>query len=106
MYCIGYKVSAYASSLGEHRKSRETGVRIEAELEETEGVFDVVTEEEYARLVQDRQRDAWICDDGGFCAAVGREWDVCDGAKVKTFLGHVWKEFLHGATFNIFSTQL
>ena len=41
-------------------------MRVEAELEETEGVFELVSEEEYARLVQDRQRDAWICDDGAW----------------------------------------
>ena len=59
--------------LGGRRKSRETGVRVEAELEQTEGVFDVVTDEEYARLVQDRQRDSWICNDGEFHVAIWLE---------------------------------
>lgn len=45
------------------RKARETGV-VEEELEATEELFSYVTEEEYGQIVQERQRDAWILDDG------------------------------------------
>ena len=36
----------------------------EDELEATEGLFDYVTEEEYSKIIQERQCDQWIMDDG------------------------------------------
>ena len=47
-----------------HRRSRETGLHEEAELEEHEALFDYVEEEEYARLIQQRQEEGFILDDG------------------------------------------
>ena len=46
------------------RRSRETGLHEETELEEHEGLFDYVEEEEYARIVQQRQEEGFILDDG------------------------------------------
>lgn len=46
------------------RRSRETGLHEEAELEEQEGLFDYVEEEEYARIIQQRQEEGFILDDG------------------------------------------
>lgn len=54
-------------------------MRQEAELEETEGVFDLVTDEEYARLVQSRQQEAWICDDGELSDQSCSSGVVCEG---------------------------
>ena len=47
-----------------HRRSRETGLHEEVELEEHEALFDYVEEEEYARLIQQRQEEGFILDDG------------------------------------------
>ena len=47
-----------------HRRGRETGVREEGEVEAPEQLFDYVTEEEYHRLVQQRQGERFILDDG------------------------------------------
>ena len=38
----------------------------EAELEAPEQLFEYVTEDEYSRLVRERQADGFILDDGGF----------------------------------------
>lgn len=46
------------------RRSRETGVREETALATAESLFEYVNDDEYARLVQQRQEDDWICDDG------------------------------------------
>ena len=46
------------------RLSRQTGVRLEEDLETTDGIFDYVTEDDYFKLVQERQQDQWIMDDG------------------------------------------
>ena len=46
------------------RRSRETGLHAETELEEHEALFDYVEEEEYARIVQQRQEEGFILDDG------------------------------------------
>lgn len=46
------------------RRSRETGLHEETELEEHEGLFDYVEEDEYARIVQQRQEEGFILDDG------------------------------------------
>ena len=48
------------------RRSRETGVHEEAELETPKAVFDYVDEDEYARIVQERQEEGFILDDGGW----------------------------------------
>ena len=47
-----------------YRLSRESGIRQEDELETTDGLFDYVTEDEYSKLVQERQTDQWIMNDG------------------------------------------
>lgn len=46
------------------RRGRQTGVREETEVEEPEKLFDYVTEDEYSRLVQQRQEEGFIMDDG------------------------------------------
>lgn len=46
------------------RRGRETGVREETEVEEPEKLFDYVTEDEYSRIVQQRQEEGFIMDDG------------------------------------------
>ena len=46
------------------RRSRETGLHEETELEEHEALFDYIGEEEYARIVQQRQEEGFILDDG------------------------------------------
>ena len=48
------------------RRSRETGVREESELDSPANVFDYVDESEYARIVQQRQEEGFILDDGEF----------------------------------------
>ena len=48
------------------RRSRETGVHEEAELEVPRAVFDYVDEDEYARIVQERQEEGFVLDDGGW----------------------------------------
>lgn len=47
-----------------YRLSRQTGVRQEDELETSDGLFDYVTEDEYSKIIKDRQADQWIMDDG------------------------------------------
>ena len=56
--------SSSAPSPTLHRRSRETGLHEEVELEEHEALFDYVEEEEYARLIQQRQEEGFILDDG------------------------------------------
>ena len=46
------------------RRGRESGVREESELEAPEQLFDYVSEDEYSRLVQRRQEEGFILDDG------------------------------------------
>lgn len=46
------------------RRNRETGLNEETELEEHEALFDYVEEDEYARIVQQRQEEGFILDDG------------------------------------------
>ena len=46
------------------RRGRQTGVREETEVEEPEKLFDYVTEDEYSRIVQQRQEEGFIMDDG------------------------------------------
>ena len=48
------------------RRSHETGVHEEAELEVPRAVFDYVDEDEYARIVQERQEEGFVLDDGGW----------------------------------------
>ena len=38
----------------------------EAELETPRAVFDYVDEDEYARIVQERQEEGFVLDDGGW----------------------------------------
>lgn len=51
-------------SLPFHRLSRQTGIRQEEELETPDSLFEEVTEEEYAQLIHERQRDNFVLDDG------------------------------------------
>ena len=46
------------------RRGRETGQVEESEVEAPEQLFDYVTEEEYSRLVRERQASGFILDDG------------------------------------------
>ena len=46
------------------RLFHQTGVRQEDDLESTDGLFDYISEEEYSKLVEERQRDCWILNDG------------------------------------------
>ena len=46
------------------RHNHETGVHEETELEAPQAVFDYVDEDEYARIVQERQEEGFILDDG------------------------------------------
>ena len=46
------------------RRCRETGVFEETELEEEEDLFEYVNDREYARIVQKRQEEGFILDDG------------------------------------------
>ena len=46
------------------RRNRETGLNEETELEEHKALFDYVEEDEYARIVQQRQEEGFILDDG------------------------------------------
>ena len=48
----------------ECRRGRESGVRDESEVEAPDQLFDYVTEEEYSKLVQKRQAEGFILDDG------------------------------------------
>jgi hypothetical protein len=65
MINVGYNgYGALEYSMYFHRISRETGVLQEEELESFEDIFDYVSEEDYSKLVQQRQRDDWILDDG------------------------------------------
>lgn len=43
-------------------------MREEGELVGSDELFDYVTEDEYSRLVQERQADKFILDDGQMCA--------------------------------------
>ena len=53
-----------SSDLSSSRRNRETGLNEETELEKHEGIFDYVEEDEYARIVQQRQEEGFILDDG------------------------------------------
>ncbi len=46
------------------RRSRESGVHEEVELEQEEYIFDYVDEREYAKIVQQRQEEGFVLDDG------------------------------------------
>lgn len=54
-----------SSALPCPRRSRESGVREESELEAPDDVYEYVDESEYARIVQQRQEEGFILDDGG-----------------------------------------
>jgi len=58
------KQTVAASALEKIRRNRETGVHEETELEAPQAVFDYVDEDEYARIVQERQEEGFILDDG------------------------------------------
>ena len=60
-----FLLSSFSSST-HSRRSRETGVHEEAELEAPRAVFDYVDEDEYARIVQERQEEGFVLDDGGW----------------------------------------
>lgn len=63
------------------RRARETGVVEEEEnLETAEGLFNYVTEEEYGEIVQQRQREGWILNDGTW------EWAWLRTAVLLSFL--------------------
>lgn len=47
------------------KKSRETGEKVEYEFEEEERVYDLVDEDKYAQIVQERQEEDFIVDDDG-----------------------------------------
>ena len=46
------------------RRGREMGVVEDSELEVTEDVFEYVNESEYAKIVQQRQEEGFVLDDG------------------------------------------
>eukprot|EP00731_Ephydatia_muelleri_P030456 Em0021g979a len=69
----GKKNSEASEALKKIRRSRETGVREETALATAESLFEYVNDDEYARLVQQRQEDDWICDDDGSYRESGRE---------------------------------
>ena len=46
------------------RRSRETGTYEDEELEKEEDLFEYVDEKEYAKIVQKRQQEGFILDDG------------------------------------------
>ena len=46
------------------RRSRESGLHEEVELEKEEGIFDYVDDREYAKIVQQRQEEGFVLDDG------------------------------------------
>jgi len=45
------------------RRSRESGVHEEVDLEKEEGIFDYVDDREYAKIVQQRQEEGFVLDD-------------------------------------------
>lgn len=54
------------------RRGREMGVVDDSELEVTEDVFKYVDEKEYAMIVQQRQEEGFVLDDGEWaCPRVG-----------------------------------
>ncbi|CAI8021304.1 DNA polymerase alpha catalytic subunit [Geodia barretti] len=55
------------------RRGRETGQVEETEIEAPEQLFKYVTEDEYSRLVRERQADGFILDDDGSYSEHGRE---------------------------------
>lgn len=65
--------SKATSALEKIKLSRQTGIRLEEDLETTDGIFDYVTEDDYFKLVQERQQDQWIMDDDGTYREHGRE---------------------------------
>lgn len=48
------------------RRSRETGVYEDGEVEQEESLFEYVDEREYARIVQRRQEEGFVLDDGKY----------------------------------------
>uniref|UniRef100_A0A667XK70 DNA polymerase n=1 Tax=Myripristis murdjan TaxID=586833 RepID=A0A667XK70_9TELE len=74
------------SALEQLRKAKR-GEKIKYEVREVASVYDEVDEEEYSKMVQERQEDDWIIDDGK--AHIERE--VCFNRNVPViyqFLGH------------------
>ncbi len=55
------------------RRGREMGVVEDSELEVAEDVFEYVNESEYAKIVQQRQEEGFVLDDG---EGVWSEWCV------------------------------
>ena len=48
-------------------------MREETELEEEKGLFEYVDEEEYAKIVQERQEEGFVLDDGeSYCILIGQ----------------------------------
>lgn len=46
------------------RRSRETGLHEESALEREEELFEYVDDKEYAKIVQQRQEEGFVLDDG------------------------------------------
>lgn len=67
-WCTDHSLVCYRASypvyVCVYRRERETGVREEGELQAPDQLFDLVTEDEYSRLVQKRQAAGFIMDDG------------------------------------------
>ncbi|XP_065671533.1 DNA polymerase alpha catalytic subunit isoform X2 [Hydra vulgaris] len=71
---VGKESSAKKLALEKLKKYHETGEKIEYEVGKEEDVYELVDEDKYAQLVQDRQEEEWIVDDdGGGYVDDGRE---------------------------------
>ncbi|XP_071492723.1 DNA polymerase alpha catalytic subunit-like [Diadema antillarum] len=62
---VGKKKASRMSALERLKNAKKGGKRFYDEEEDLQNVYDVVNEDEYSKIVQDRQEDDWIVDDDG-----------------------------------------
>ena len=62
--CTCIVSAPYCNPLSPCRRGRETGVYADDEVEQEESLFEYVDDREYARIVQRRQEEGFVLDDG------------------------------------------
>ncbi|XP_041482401.1 DNA polymerase alpha catalytic subunit-like isoform X2 [Lytechinus variegatus] len=71
---VGKKKAGRMSALEKLKNAKKSGKRFYEEEEDMSNIYDVVDEDEYSKIVRDRQDDDWIVDDdGGGYVEDGRE---------------------------------
>eukprot|EP00057_Strongylocentrotus_purpuratus_P006030 XP_011660504.1 PREDICTED: DNA polymerase alpha catalytic subunit-like [Strongylocentrotus purpuratus] len=71
---VGKKKAGRLSALEKLKNAKKGGKRFYDEDEDMSNIYDVVDEDEYSKIVRDRQDDDWIVDDdGGGYVEDGRE---------------------------------